>query len=159
VGLTDWLLALHLLAAAAMVGATLLFWFVVVVARRADRPDDVDAAARLLPFGSVAIAIGSLGTIGFGIWLAIERSDIEVWDGWVIAAIVLWAVASEAGRRADKAYGPAVARARDLVAAGALSTDPELRRLAHTRKGLILHSVASLLLLVILILMVWKPGA
>ena len=42
--------------------------------------------------------MGSLGTIVLGVWLAIALDDVKVWDGWVIAAIVFWVVASEAGR-------------------------------------------------------------
>ena len=38
-----------------------------------------------------------VGTILFGIWLAISLDAYQVWDGWVIAAIVLWAIGSGTG--------------------------------------------------------------
>ena len=49
-------------------------------------------------------AVGGLGTLVFGIWLAIYVDGYEVWDGWIITAIVLWAIATELGRRAQLAY-------------------------------------------------------
>jgi hypothetical protein len=38
-------------------------------------------------------------TLGFGIWLAISLDAYHPWDGWIIAAIVLWAVAGGTGAR------------------------------------------------------------
>ena len=87
----DWLLALHLLSAFALVGAIIVFWVAVVAIRRTDLPEQVAAAGRLLPVTNVVVVVGSLGTIIFGVWLAIALDGIEVWNGWVIAAIILWA--------------------------------------------------------------------
>ena len=132
----DWLLALHLLSAFALVGAIVLFWVVIVAVRRTDLPEQVVSAARLMPVGNVAVVVGSLGTIVFGVWLAIALDGVQVWDGWVIAAIVLWAVASETGRRSDPEYAPLLARARELVAAGQTGPDAALKELAATSRGL-----------------------
>ena len=105
-GLNDWLIALHLLSAFALAAAIVLFWVVIVVVRRTDLPEQVASAARLLPVGSVTVAAGSIGVIVFGIWLAIALDEVKVWDGWVLAAIVLWAISTEAGRRADPVPEP-----------------------------------------------------
>ena len=67
----DWLLALHLLSAFALVGAIIVFWVAIVAIRRTDLPEQVVAAGRLLPVANVVVTVGSLGTIIFGIWLAI----------------------------------------------------------------------------------------
>jgi uncharacterized membrane protein len=157
--LDDWILALHLLAAFALVGALVLFWVVVFVLRRTDLPEQVASAGRLMPVGTVAIAIGSIGTIVFGIWLAISLDGVQVWDGWVIAAIVLWVVMAEVGRRSDVEYRAALSRSRELVAAGQTAPDAELAALARTSRGLMLHSIATATVLLILIDMIWKPGA
>ncbi|MBA3433006.1 MAG: hypothetical protein H0U08_02815, partial [Actinobacteria bacterium] len=45
--------------------------------------------------GNGAVGVGVTGTIVLGIWLAISRDEYQVWDGWVIAAIVLWVLAAE----------------------------------------------------------------
>ena len=44
--------------------------------------------------GTAAVVVGLVLALGFGIWLAILRVAFAPWDGWVIAAIVLWAIAT-----------------------------------------------------------------
>ena len=132
----DWLLALHLLSAFALVGAIIVFWVAIVAIRRTDLPEQVvAAAARLMPVANIVVVVGSLGVIIFGVWLAIALDGIEVWNGWVIAAIILWAVASETGRRADPEFAPCVERAKELVAAGQTGPDAQLGELARTQRG------------------------
>src|SRR5687768_7434080 len=71
------------------------------------------ADGRVLAVGNVLWNIGGLGTIVFGVWLAIYVDGYEVWDGWIIGAIVLWAIATELGRRAQLGFTEgADARAR-----------------------------------------------
>jgi hypothetical protein len=155
----DWLLALHLLSAFAFVGAIVVFSVAVITIRRTDLPEQVVAVGRLLPLANVVVTVGSLGAIIFGIWLAIALDDIEVWNAWVVAAILLWAIASEAGRRADPAFAPCIERAKELVAAGQTGPDAQLQELARTSKGNMLHWVAAVTTLLILVDMIWKPGA
>ena len=116
--LNDWLLALHLLSAFALTAAIVLFWIVVIAVRRTTSPEQVASAGRFLPVGNVAVVVGSLGVIVLGVWLAISLDRVQLWDAWVIAAIVLWAISSEAGRRSDPEFAPCIARANELVAAG-----------------------------------------
>ena len=112
-----------------------------------------------MPVANIVVVVGALGVIIFGVWLAIALDGIEVWNGWVIAAIILWAVASETGRRADPEFGKSVDRAKELVAAGQTGPDAQLGQLTRTQRGLLLHSVATLATLLILVDMIWKPGA
>ena len=44
--------------------------------------------------------VGGAGTLIFGVWLALYVDGYGILDGWIIAAIVLWALAAETGRRA-----------------------------------------------------------
>jgi len=159
VSFDSWLLALHLLAAFALVGAIIVFWVAVVALRRTDLPEQAAAAGRLLPLTNVVVTAGSLGVIIFGIWLAIALDGIEVWNGWVIAAIILWAIATGAGQRSGVEFAPCVARAKELVAAGQTGPDTQLPQLARTQRGLLLHSIATVSVLLILVDMIWKPGA
>ena len=94
--LDDWILALHLLASFAFVGAIIGFWAMVIAAWRIDRPSDVRAIFRLNPYLTACVAAGSLATLVFGIWLAVSLDAYEVWDGWIITAIVLWIAATHA---------------------------------------------------------------
>jgi len=103
----DWLLFLHVTAA---------FFLVITVVVLSAPALGYATDKRLLTIATVAWGIGGLGTILFGIWLAIYVKAYEVWDGWVIAAIVLWAGATELGRRAETGFNagegePARARA------------------------------------------------
>jgi len=159
VGLNDWLLALHLLSGFALFAAMTLFWVAIVAIRRTDLPEQVVSAGRLLPVGSVVAVVGSLGVIVFGVWLAIALDGVQVWDGWVIAAIVLWAIASETGRRSDPEFAPCIERANELVAAGQTGPDAQLAELARTSRGLLLHSISTVAVVLILVDMIWKPGA
>jgi uncharacterized membrane protein len=159
VSLDDWILALHLLASFAFVGAILGFWAMVVAARRTDRPADLRAVFRLNPFLTATVAVGSVATLVFGIWLAISLDAYEVWDGWVIAAIVLWVVVGAAGQRAGALYARAERRAGELLEAGSDDASPELRALARTGQGLVLHTIATIAAVLILADMIWKPGA
>jgi hypothetical protein len=131
--LDDWVLALHLLSAFALVAAVVMFWVLYLA---------LDAAIPgLVRIGTIAVAAGSIGTLVFGVWLAISLDAYQVWDGWVIAAIVLWAIAFETGRRSGEVV------AGDVPSAEARS------------RALVLHGVSSLAILLLLIDMIWKPGA
>ena len=145
--LNDWILSLHLLSAFALVGALVIFWIMIVALWRTDSTGRV-----------ASLMVGSLGTIVFGVWLAISLDAYQVWDGWVIAAIVLWAIAVEVGRRAGTGYGAAGAEAERLVASGT-QTSPVVAETFGASRAFQLHAVSSVLILLILIDMVWKPGA
>ena len=128
----DWLLFLHVTAAFALV-VTIVVYSAFALGVAGD--------ARMLVVGNVMWAIGGLGTLVFGIWLAIYVDGYEVWDGWVIAAIVLWVVATGLGARAEAGFksGP---------------TDA-----ADRRQAVLLHWLRSVAVLALLVVMVYKPGA
>ena len=155
----SWLIALHLLFAAALVGAVTVFWILVIAVRRIDQPAHLLALKPLMRVGGIAVIAGSLGTVVFGVWLAITLDAYHPWDGWVIAAIVLWAIASETGRRTDPEYGRAFTRASELVAAGETGPSAELAALCRPRTGMLLHVISSVAVLLILLDMIWRPGA
>jgi len=159
VSLDDWILALHLIAAAALIGALTLFWIVVVALRSTDTPEPALGLNRVATVGTVAIAVGTAGTLVFGIWLAISVDGYEVWDGWVIAAIVMWLIAGAWGQRSGTEFAKPAERARELIAAGQTGPSAELAALGRTSTGLVLHAATTLLALLILIDMIWKPGA
>ena len=116
--LNDWILSLHVLSAFALVGAMVIFWIMIVSLWGTDSTSRVASLMRVSQIGTVLVSVGSLGTIIFGVWLAISVDAFEIWDGWVIAAIVLWALAVELGRRGGKLYGDAGTEAERLAAAG-----------------------------------------
>jgi uncharacterized membrane protein len=94
-----------------------------------------------------------------GIYLAFAVDSYAIWDGWIIAALVLWAVAGGLGQRTGVAYMQGMNKAKELDAAGKTGPDQELLALNRTQTGLILQTLASLAVLLILVDMIFKPGA
>jgi uncharacterized membrane protein len=160
VSLYDWLLALHVLAAFALVSALVVFWTIGVVARNVDRPSESLRYFRVAMPANILIGIGTVGTLIFGVWLAIERDEYQVWDGWVLGAIIVWAIATELGRRGGTVYGEAAKLAARLSADGrGEEPNAELRTLLQDRRAMVLQALSSLGVLLILIDMIYKPGA
>ena len=155
----DWLLALHVLAAASLVSAEVIFSVLAVGGRNRDLPSDVVRVFRLSRVGDALFAVGSIGTIVLGIWLAIEADAYQVWDAWVIAALVLWAVLMEVARRTGKVFYAARDRAKALVAEGRDAPSPELREMARSSTGLALQAASVVLTVALLVVMIYKPGA
>lgn len=79
------------------------------------------------------------GVLVFGIWLAIDVDGYELWDPWILASLVLWAVSGWAGGKAGQAF----------------ERDPVGQR----RAGIRFQAVYSIIVVVVLVLMIWKPGA
>ena len=107
----DWLLFLHVLSAFALV-ATVVIFSAFALGTATD--------SRLLAVGNALWNVGGLGTLVLGIWLALYVDGYEIWDGWIITAIVLLAIATELGRRAQLGYTPAAGGSE----AGAASPAP-----------------------------------
>jgi hypothetical protein len=119
----DTLLFLHVLAAFAL-GATVVMSSAIVLG--------APAVGRTNSVSNVLWDVGGLGTLVFGIWLALYVDGYGLLDGWILGAIILWAVATELGRRA-----------RDLSAADIAMW----------------HWLRVVAVLGLLALMVFKPGA
>jgi hypothetical protein len=134
VELYDWLLFLHVAAAFILVAALVLLGVVLVAARG----DGAGALLGLSPLGLLLWDIGGLTVLVFGIWLALNVDGYELWDAWIVVAILLWLVAAGAGGVLRRAFAEA---------AGPPSRGPAL---------LGLMSAATVLLLLV---MVYKPGA
>jgi uncharacterized membrane protein len=158
VSLYESLLFLHVLGAFALVGALTLFSIVIMVTWRAKRPSDIVASAGITRVGGLLVSAGALMTIVFGVWLAIEVDQYRVWDGWVIAAIVLWAIGTETGRRSADAYAKISVEAARLAQSDD-SPRPELVAQAHSGQAVGMQLASTVAVLVILADMIWKPGA
>ena len=128
--LYETLLFLHLLAAFMLV-AGLAAYGVLVLGPAGD------AVQRALARPALALwNVGGIGGLVFGVWLALNVDGYELWDGWIIAAIVLWLIASGAGGRLTRGV-------REGSVDGAT----------------MLLAVMSLATLALLVDMVFKPGA
>jgi uncharacterized membrane protein len=135
----DWLLFFHVLSAFILVAALVALWGLVWATRPASSLLDEREARRFGRLGGPLVGVGMIGTLAFGIWLAIEDDAYKIWDGWIIAALILWALAGYTGGRAGRAFEADPAGGRSI--------------------GIRFQAVTSLLALAILVLMIFKPGA
>jgi uncharacterized membrane protein len=87
--------------------------------------------------------VGGFGTLVFGIWLALNRPEYEIWNGWIIAALILWVLATGSGAQASRGVQP-------------VGDDSAV---AVDRRTQIAHWMRVLYVVALLVVMVWKPGA
>jgi hypothetical protein len=155
VSFDDWIVALHLLSAFALVASMVLFWTLVVATRKLTDVDARITYGRVGDLGGRIIGVGFAGTIIFGIWLAFAKDGYAIWDGWIIAAIVLWAIGGATGGRAGAEYQKVLEHAQELKAAG----QPAQPGAFRSSSGELMLAISSLAILLLLIDMIWKPGA
>jgi uncharacterized membrane protein len=158
VSFSDWLLALHLLAAFALIAALVLFTAVMVANWGDGRPQRASAYFRIAAIGGPLIGVGAGLTLVLGIWLAIDLDAYQPWDGWVLGAVVLWAVGAYAGSRVGAHYSGAQELVDRLAADG---NEPNAELAAKLSDGGIrtLHAVTVVAFTAVLVLMIFKPGA
>ena len=157
--LDEWALALHVLSAFAFVGGIVLFWVLIIAGWNTDTPEDTLRMEPVAKVGNVAVGIGAGGTLLLGILLALSYGDYNLWDGWIIAAFVLWIATAAVGSRTGAEYMKPLVKARELSSAGQTGPNAELLALNRTQRGVVLHAVSSLIVLALLVMMIWKPGA
>jgi cell division protein FtsW (lipid II flippase) len=122
----DWLLFFHLVA---------VFLLSVTAVTYSAVAFGAPAGGRTLFVADRCWDVGALGTLIFGVWLALDVDQYEIWDGWIIGAFVLWLVATGLG-------------------------DTVRRRRAAAEPGVAaLHWLRIIAVIGLLVLMIWKPGA
>ena len=123
----DWLLLFHLLAAF-LLAATIVMYSAVALGAA--------APGRTLFVADRCWDVGGLGTLIFGIWLALKLDQYGLFDGWILGALALWFVATGLGQTVQRRM-----EAGDTSAVAAM------------------HWIRTLVVIGLLVLMVWKPGA
>ena len=118
-GVTDFILFLHVLAAFMLVATVVMSSAIALGAA---------APARVAWISDRLWDVGGIGTLVLGIYLAVDIDGYDLLDGWILAAIVLWVVATFLALRAREQLVP-------------------------------WHWLRSLVVLLLLIDMIWKPGA
>jgi hypothetical protein len=159
VSLDEWVLAFHVLSAFAFVGGIVLFWVLIAAGWRVDTPEPILRMEPVARIGNVAVGVGAGGTLFLGIFLALSYGGYDLWDGWIIAAILLWIAAAVVGSRTGTEYLKPLTKARELTSNGQTGPNAELLALNRTQRGLLFHALTSLIVVAILVDMIWKPGA
>ena len=80
--------------------------------------------------------VGGLGTLIFGIWLAVNLDQYDFFDFWILFALLLWFVATGLGQSIQRRMG-----GEDMSAVNAT------------------HWIRTIVVIALLVTMVWKPGA
>jgi hypothetical protein len=128
------LLFLHLIAAFLLAVTVVMYSAVALGAT---------AGGRMLFVADRCWDVGGLGTLVLGIWLALNLDEYDFFDGWILGAIVLWFVATGLGQMVQRS----MAMGETSAAAGETSAVDTL------------HWLRTLVVIGLLVLMVWKPGA
>jgi uncharacterized membrane protein len=158
VSFSDWLLALHLLSAFALIAALVLFTAVMVANWGDGRPQRASAYFRIAAIGGPLIGAGAGLALLLGVWLAIDLDAYDPWDGWIIASIVLWAIGGFAGSRVGAHY-TAAQELVDRLAAEGDEPNAELAAKLSDTSVRTLHAITVVAFTAILVLMIFKPGA
>jgi uncharacterized membrane protein len=157
VSTVQWLLMLHVTAAFFFVGGSVAAAVLNALAIRADRPSETARLLRLVRRTLPVIGLGVAGTLAFGIWLWHERG-YGIGTAWIWAAVALWVLANALGGRGGRHQERSRELAEELAASGDASTD-ELRALLRDPVGNATSWLAGVATLLVLVLMIWKPGS
>src|SRR5439155_18494845 len=111
----------------------------------------------LVRFAVPAIGIGAALTLVLGLWLVHHRG-YSYGGFWVWAAVVLWAVGMALGGRGGRTQDEVRKLAQRLAAEGD-APSAELRARVREPIPNAMSGGAGVAFLLILVLMVWKPGA
>jgi hypothetical protein len=123
----DWLLFLHLLAAF-LLAVTIVMYSAVALG--------ATSSPRMLFVADRCWDVGGLGTLIFGIWLALNLDQYDFFDGWILLALFLWFVATGLGQSVQRRIG-----GDDI------------------RSVIALHWIRTIVVIGLLVTMIWKPGA
>lgn len=147
----------HLLGAFAFVAGTIVAGVAFETARRKTTPAEIALLLGLSRIGVMLVALGTLLVLGFGLWL-VHLGDWGYGAGWVDAALGLLAATVVLGTVGGQRPKQARKLAARLAAEHAPVND-ELRTLLDDRATLATNYLSALMLLAIIALMVFKPGA
>jgi hypothetical protein len=144
----DVLLFFHVLAAFATVTVVVLLTTFAIATRSGTAPEGLPVL-RLSGLARRLWDFSGLGTLVFGIALALDVDGYGLLDGWILAAVALWVVAAGAGTRVGQAFHE-VHKADDR---GEVDLETVVR---GTRT---LHLVMAAAVTALLVVMIYKPGA
>ena len=123
----DTLLFFHLIAAF-LLAVTIVMYSAVALG--------ATSSPRMLFVADRCWDVGGLGTLIFGIWLALNLEQYDFFDGWILLALFLWFVATGLGQSVQRRIG-----GDDI------------------RSVIALHWIRTAVVIGLLVTMIWKPGA
>ena len=151
----EWMLAFHLLSAFAVGTALVLYSVLVFAGRRMTTLEETRALFRLAPLGTVLVIAGAALVLVFGVILALDSDTFEIWDGWIIAGIILWAMLGAVGQRTGTYYS----NVEEMAKKSDAGTEAEVLARLRASTGANLHFATVGIFVLLLLDMIFKPGA
>jgi uncharacterized membrane protein len=153
----DWLLFLHVTGAFLLIGGGVVAAALNMAALRRDRPSEVLLLFGLIRIAVISIMAGTLLAFVFGLWL-VNEVGYGYGDGWIVAAIVLLILGNALGGFAGRRDARTAKFAEQLVAKGD-APSAELRARVRDPLTFACNYGSGLILVALLAIMIWKPGA
>ena len=154
----QWLLVFHMLGVFMVLGGAMIAGIFNVAALRRERPSEVVVLFRLTRYAVTSITVGMVVALGFGIWLVADLDYVKWSNTWVVVALVLWVLANALGGAGGRRDKQTRAFAEQLAAQGD-APSAELRARLRDPVSLALSWGSGLVVVAILAMMIWKPGA
>jgi uncharacterized membrane protein len=153
----DWLLFLHITGAFLLVGGGVVAAALNLAALKRDRPSEILLLFGLIRIAVAAIIAGSVLAFVFGLWL-VNEAGYGYGDGWIVAAIVLLILGNAIGGFAGSRDSRTAKFAEELMAQG---DAPSSELKARVRDPIVIacNYGSGLILVALLAIMIWKPGA
>jgi hypothetical protein len=154
VSFTAWMLALHLIAGFAIASSLVLFSVLVYSGRRMTTLEQTRTVFRIAPVGTVLIGGGLVLVVLLGVILALDSNTFQLWDVWVIIGILLTIAFGGVGQRTGAYYMNVqkVAEAPD-------ANESDVLALLRAPTGAMLHLATVAIFVLIVLDMIFKPGA
>jgi len=155
--LYQWLLFLHVTGAFFLIGGIVVAGILNLAAIGADRPSKVATLYGLVRYVVPLIGVGLLLTLAIGLWL-VHDVGYSYGAGWIVAAIVLWVIASALGN-IDGRYQRKTGELASRIASEGDAPNAELRARLRNPVALAISYGSGLMAFAVLAIMIWKPGA
>jgi uncharacterized membrane protein len=153
----QWLLAFHITGGFLLLGGAAAAAVLNALAWRTDRPSEIALLLRLIRFTVPLIGLGALLTLVLGLWL-VHHDGFSYGAFWVWAAVILWMIGNALGGRGGRMQQQAREEAERCAADGDVSTD-RLRELLRDPVANGMSWASGVAILLVLVLMIWKPGS
>ena len=153
-----WLLALHVTGAFLFLGGAVSAGTLNLLARRAGRPSEIALLLGLTRIPLIAVNLGMPMTIVFGVWLVVHLDGYEITEGWILGSLLLWLVSGALGSLGGRREKATRLEAERLAAEDD-SPSAALRTRLRDRAANLLSWGSGVAAVVILVLMIWKPGS
>ena len=153
----QWLLVFHVAGAFMVLGGAMMAAIFNIAALRRERPSEVVVLFRLTRFAVTSITVGMVVALAFGLWL-VSDADYGWGQTWIVVALILWVAANAIGGIGGRRDTRTREFAEQLTASGD-QPSAELRARLRDPVSLALSWGSGLVVIAILGLMIWKPGA